>query len=92
MGGGKPGRIGTGEKKAASGSSKRVGSGRNRGKTHITIINIIFTIKKTRGNISKIGEAGGLELPSSPPPPLSLNSMTFTFTQYTEHSVANWVA
>ena len=46
MGGGKPGRIGTGEKKAASGSSKRVGSGRNRGKTHITILNILQSRKQ----------------------------------------------
>ena len=45
-GGGKPGRIGTGEKKAASGSSKRVGSGRNRGKTHITILNILQSRKQ----------------------------------------------
>ena len=76
-----------------------MGSGRNRGKTHITILNILQSkkglrekAKKTRGN-SKIGEAGGLELPSfpAPPTPPPLISMTFTFTQYTVHSVANWV-
>ena len=33
-GGGEPGRMGIGEEKAGSGSSKRVASGRNRGKTH----------------------------------------------------------
>ena len=33
-GGGEPGRIGTGDKKAGSESSKGMGSGRNKGKTH----------------------------------------------------------